>query len=225
MANFIYNVFMKSIATNGIDLTKKNTYKICLLKEDFADILNSDSRETDNNDNYTTISLSGYECRDTGRYTGYVQGGEYITLTKNDLYKSDNTVEYYFNDRITWYKVTLVDEDMPRYILLYREGDGQAIGCFDLGGTTEFKGDDLTIDWGTNPVIRINTSDEESSIDSFYSLSSNKSLQNKVVTQGLMNYGVAIGEEKVDLPETHELQIDTLNRIEDSTIESMFNED
>lgn len=225
MANFIYNTFLKSIATNVIDLTKKNTYKVCLLKENFSEILTSEDKETNNNDNYITISLSGFECKDTGKYTGYIQGGNYVTIFKKDLYKSDNTLEFYFEDKIVWYNITLKEENRPRYVLLYREGDGQAIACFDLGNVIDFNEDDLILDWGNNPIMRIASVNPEKAIDSTYSLTSKNSLQNKKITEGFFNLGVAIGNEKSNLPETKELKVDTLNRIDDKDIELMFDED
>lgn len=223
MANIIYNSFLKDIATNGIDLTLKDTYKVCLLKESFSDIFNSE--DVNSYDNYKTISLAGFECKDTGRYTGYTQGGDYIVLAKSDLSKNDNTSEYYFNDRLSWYNVTLIGNNAPRFILLYREKDGACIACFDLKVVTEINNDDLIIDWANAPVLSIESSDPQGLVDSSFSLTSKNSLQNQAVTQGLVNYGVAIGQEKINLPETETLQVDTINNIDASVITGMFTEE
>ena len=223
MANIIYNSFLKDIATDGIDLTLKNTYKVCLLRDSFSDIFNSE--EVNSYDNYKSISLAGFECKDTGKYTGYVQGGDFIVLTKSDLSKNDNTSEYYFNDRLSWYNVTLKEDNAPRFVLLYREKDGACIACFDLKVATELNDDDLIIDWANSPVLSIESSDPQGMVDSAFSLTSKNSLQNQAVTQGLVNYGVAIGQEKISLPETETLQVDTMNPIDNTVITGMFDEE
>lgn len=237
MANIIYNTFIKSLITNDIDLTKKKTYKVCLLQESFSNIFNSESKEYESSEynNYTQLSLAGYECKDTGKYTGYVQGGEYISLRKEDLYGTDKTYQYFATNSISWKNVTLVGKNKPRFILLYRESDGSAIACFDIGKKEDVNNEILTIDWGETPVLTINLLGSSASytIDSHYSDESTNALQNKMITLGLQNYGVAIGEETIknennetiSIPEELQLSVDTLTRLDDEEIEAMFNDD
>lgn len=235
MANIIYNTFIKSLITNDIDLTKKKTYKVCLLREAFSNIFNSESKKYESSEynNYTQLSLAGYECKDTSNFTGYVQGGEYISLRKEDFYGTDKTYQYFATNSISWKNVTLVGKNKPRFILLYRESDGSAIACFDLGEKEDVNNDTLTIDWGTTAVLNITILDSSAIIDSSYSDSSTNALQNKMITLGLQNYGVAIGEETmknendetVSIPEELRLPVDTLTRLNDSDIEAMFNKE
>ena len=225
MANIIYNSFLESMITNGIDLTLKNIYKICLLKSTFSDIIDS-TDNLENYSNYGTISLAGFECMDTGKYTGYIQGGEYVLLTK-EIDSTENIAKYYLKDRVTWKNVTLVGENAPKYILLYREGDGACIACFDLEISTEFNDDDLIIDWGNSPMLNVDTSDISELnkyIDSDYSLTSDNTLKNKVITSGFLKYGVAIGTEKSSLPKAEGLEIDTINNIDNEEINTWFDE-
>ena len=223
MANVIYNNFLKKMISDGVDLLLKNTYKICLLRKSYND---NSLPSPEDMVTYASINLGGFECKDNGIYSktsGYQPGGEFVELIEIENDKGDNSKEYYLKYPVQWEHCTLVEDNRARYALLYRESDGFAIGCFDLGDFVESTDDTLVIDWGDTPLIMIDSVDSvRLEVDNYLSLNSENAVQNKVITKALVDFGVAINND--DIPPVLN-GMDIIGTISESTVDSLFEEE
>ena len=82
------------------------------------------------------------------------------------------------------------------YVLLYRESDGFPIAIYGLDEPLEIQEDSLILDWGKTPLITIDTVEPEKfKVDSYLSLNSINSIENRVVTDAIGKFGVAFTDE------------------------------
>lgn len=187
--------------TEGFDLSMKNTYKMCLLKRAYKAEEGGPS-EADT-DYYTYISQAGYECVDKSEEPGYKKGGQYVQLVLSDENFNDNTQDFYLKNKLTWNNVTFTESNAIMYVLLYRESDGFPIAIYGLDSPLEIQEDSLILDWGKTPIITIDTVEPEKfKVDSYLSLNSINSVENKVITDAIGKFGVAF------IDETHEDGLD-----------------
>ena len=223
MANVIYNHFLKKMLSDGIDLLLKNTYRICLLRKSYNE---NSIPSPEDIVTYQAMNLGGFECKDTGIYSktsGYQAGGELVELIEIENDKGDNSKEYYLKYPVQWEHCTLTGDNRARYAFLYRESDGMAIGCFDLGDFIDSTDDTLVIDWGDTPLIMIDSVDSvRLEVDKYLSLNSENSVQNKVITQTFIDFGVVISNES--LPDVLR-GMDSIGIISESAVDSLFEEE
>ena len=192
----IFNIFLKKMLSEGFNLSLKDTYKMCLLKRTYKAEEGGPS-EADS-DFYTSISQAGYECVDKSESPNYVKGGQYVQLVAGDENLRDNTQDFYLKNRIVWNNVTLTGSNAVMYILLYRESDGFPIAIYGLDEPLEIEEDSLILDWGKTPIITIDTVEPEKfKVDSYLSLNSLNSIENRVVTDAIGKFGVAFVDETV----------------------------
>ena len=112
--------------------------------------------------------------------------------------KRDNTQDFYLKNRIVWNNVTLTGSNAVMYVLLYRESDGFPIAIYGLDEPLEIEEDSLILDWGKTPIITIDTVEPEKfKVDSYLSLNSLNSIENRVVTDAIGKFGVAFVDETV----------------------------
>ena len=193
----IFNIFLKKMLSEGFNLTLKDTYKMCLLKRDYKAEEGGPS-EADS-DFYTSISQAGYECIDKSESPNYVKGGQYVQLVAGDENLRDNTQDFYLKKRLVWNNVTLTGSNAVMYVLLYRESDGFPIAIYGLDEPLEIEEDSLILDWGKTPIITIDTVEPEKfKVDSYLSLNSLNSIENRVVTDAIGKFGVAFVDETVN---------------------------
>lgn len=192
----IFNIFLKKMLSEGFNLSLKDTYKMCLLKRTYKAEEGGPS-EADT-DFYTSISQAGYECVDKSESPNYVKGGQYVQLVAGDENLRDNTQDFYLKNRIVWNNVTLTGSNAVMYVLLYRESDGFPIAIYGLDEPLEIEEDSLILDWGKTPIITIDTVEPEKfKVDSYLSLNSLNSIENRVVTDAIGKFGVAFVDETV----------------------------
>lgn len=226
MADIIYNQFLTKLAGEGVDLSRTNEYKICLLR---SDVLNK-VLEPEFGGDYTLITQSGWECRDlippTDDLIGYHKGGKFINLVRRD---QSSYTEYYSTD-IIFRNVTLKGEDAARYALLYRVFDGLLVSLFDLGRRIEVDDDSFILDWNNVAVVRIGSVDPSSIyIDNKFSPNSENAVQNKVLTEALKRYGIILDGDPIPDPENPEDPfgpldgMDEREKITTTSIDEMFN--
>ena len=193
----IFNIFLNKMLSEGFNLTLKDTYKMCLLKRDYKAEEGVPS-EADS-DFYTSISQAGYECIDKSESPNYVKGGQYVQLVAGDENLRDNTQDFYLKKRLVWNNVTLTGSNAVMYVLLYRESDGFPIAIYGLDEPLEIEEDSLILDWGKTPIITIDTVEPEKfKVDSYLSLNSLNSIENRVVTDDIGKFGVAFVDETVN---------------------------
>ena len=192
----IFNIFLKKMLSEGFNLSLKDTYKMCLLKRTYKAEEGGPS-EADS-DFYTSISQAGYECVDKSESPNYVKGGQYVQLVAGDENLRDNTQDFYLKNRIVWNNVTLTGSNAVMYVLLYRESDGFPIAIYGLDEPLEIEEDSLILDWGKTPIITIDTVEPEKfKVDSYLSLNSLNSIENRAVTDAIGKFGVAFVDETV----------------------------
>lgn len=192
----IFNIFLKRMLSEGFNLSLKDTYKMCLLKRTYKAEEGGPS-EADI-DFYTSISQAGYECVDKSESPNYFKGGQYVQLVAGDENLRDNTQDFYLKNRIVWNNVTLTGSNAVMYVLLYRESDGFPIAIYGLDEPLEIEEDSLILDWGKTPIITIDTVEPEKfKVDSYLSLNSLNSIENRVVTDAIGKFGVAFVDETV----------------------------
>lgn len=192
----IFNIFLKKVLSEGFNLSLKDTYKMCLLKRTYKAEEGGPS-EADV-DFYTSISQAGYECVDKSESPNYFKGGQYVQLVAGDENLRDNTQDFYLKNRIVWNNVTLTGSNAVMYVLLYRESDGFPIAIYGLDEPLEIEEDSLILDWGKAPIITIDTvKPEKFKVDSYLSLNSLNSIENRVVTDAIGKFGVAFVDETV----------------------------
>lgn len=192
----IFNIFLKRMLSEGFNLSLKDTYKMCLLKRTYKAEEGGPS-EADV-DFYTSISQAGYECVDKSESPNYFKGGQYVQLVAGDENLRDNTQDFYLKNRIVWNNVTLTGSNAVMYVLLYRESDGFPIAIYGLDEPLEIEEDSLILDWGKTPIITIDTVEPEKfKVDSYLSLNSLNSIENRVVTDAIGKFGVAFVDETV----------------------------
>lgn len=190
----IFNIFLKKMLLGGFNLSLKDTYKMCLLKRTYKAEEGGPS-EADS-DFYTSISQAGYECLDKSESPNYIKGGQYVQLIAGDENLRDNTQDFYLKNRVVWNNVTLTGSNAVMYVLLYRESDGFPIAIYGLNEPLEVQEDSLIIDWGKTPIITIDTIEPEKfKVDSYLSLNSLNSIENRVVTDAIAKFGVAFVDE------------------------------
>lgn len=192
----IFNIFLKRMLSEGFNLPLKDTYKMCLLKRTYKAEEGGPS-EADV-DFYTSISQAGYECVDKSESPNYFKGGQYVQLVAGEENLRDNTQDFYLKNRIVWNNVTLTGSNAVMYVLLYRESDGFPIAIYGLDEPLEIEEDSLILDWGKTPIITIDTVEPEKfKVDSYLSLNSLNSIENRVVTDAIGKFGVAFVDETV----------------------------
>lgn len=196
ITSVIFNIFLKRMLSEGFNLSLKDTYKMCLLKRTYKAEEGGPS-EADV-DFYTSISQAGYECVDKSESPNYFKGGQYVQLMAGDENLRDNTQDFYLKNRIVWNNVTLTGSNAVMYVLLYRESDGFPIAIYGLDEPLEIEEDSLILDWGKTPIITIDTVEPEKfKVDSYLSLNSLNSIENRVVTDAIGKFGVAFVDETV----------------------------
>lgn len=196
ITSVIFNIFLKRMLSEGFNLSLKDTYKMCLLKRTYKAEEGGPS-EADV-DFYTSISQAGYECVDKSESPNYFKGGQYVQLVAGDENLRDNTQDFYLKNRIVWNNVTLTGSNAVMYVLLYRESDGFPIAIYGLDEPLEIEEDSLILDWGKTPIITIDTVEPEKfKVDSYLSLNSLNSIENRVVTDAIGKFGVAFVDETV----------------------------
>lgn len=228
MENIIYNQFLNMIALTGLDLSEldsngKSRYKLALLKVGSEE---SELNWTDPSYGYDFSTIQQYECLDTGGYAdekyGYKAGGLYIYFSSPIKDAERDCVDYLSPSKIYRERVTLTGENAARYAVIYRVSDGLLISAFDLGRNLVINDDTLSIGWGEIAVIRIYSvsgGGGDIDIDDSLSKESPNAVRNKGITESMTNYGVAIGGEEISAALEG---VDTLNRLDDNDIESIF---
>ena len=239
MTNIIYSYFLQNYFSKNVNL-EEQSYKIALFNGSYTP--NLSRVET-----YEALSGAGLECVDGNSLIsdnpnkGYKKGGIPISFKKEkeeplDTSEADISWKRYSRyscDNVTFKKVTLTGDNRPCWAIIYRE-DGLLVCCFPLQ-IEDINNEDLELSWEDTFVIEIsaNTIEVDTKIDS---LSSNP-VQNKVIAEALgardsnleralrslEKYGVRLNDESDDgNPDTDDENIDTLNRINDDTIDEMF---
>ena len=194
VTSIIYNIFLKRMLNKGIDLTARNTYKMCLLKRSYK--VDEGGPSESDSDYYHIIAQAGYECVDRNEISSYKEGGQYVQLEPKDENFTDNTQNYYLRNRLVWDNVTFTGANAVMYVLLYREPDGFPIAIYKLDEPLEIEGDSFILDWGKTPIITIDTIEfEKLRVDPYMSLKSINPLENRAITDAFGKFGVAFTDE------------------------------
>ncbi len=235
MKSIMYDSFLSELARGRIDLTERNIFKVCLLKESiYAALMDRGCRYT-----YFTIANAGMECRDSkekdesdpyGYLEGrYPEGGKYVSFTETPVpvYKYID----YFSDDVVFYNVSLDSDNAARYALLYRGTDGLIMSLYDLGSPVTVEDDSLILQWKGSPVMRIGSSSSASlNMDDALDGNSTNALSNRRIVEALdrysegmkealRRYGVLVGEESYDEGDDG---IDRISSLTDSDIDNLF---
>lgn len=229
MTNIIYNFFLQKYFSQDADL-EKDSYKLALFKGDYTPNINK--IET-----YGALSGAGLECEDDDPLVsdnpnkGYKKGGIPVTFSllesSTDIYKKYSCGDVVFNDYLS-----LSGDNTAYYAIIYRESDGLLVSCFPFDRPITLNKEGLTLSWADVVTIQI-SADLGITIDTNLDINSGNPVQNKVITEALgryskslETYGIRLNNEDVDdNPDTDDDNIDTLNRINEDTIDDMFNED
>jgi len=229
MTNIIYNFFLQKYFSQDVDL-EKDSYKLALFKESYTPNINK--AET-----YGALSGAGLECEDDDPLVsdnpnkGYKKGGISVTFSllesSTDIYKRYSCGDVVFNDYLS-----LSGDNTAYYAIIYRESDGLLVSCFPFDKPITLNKEGLTLSWADVVTIQI-SADLGITIDTSLDINSGNPVQNKVITEALgryskslETYGIRLNNEDADdNPDTDDDNIDTLNRINENTIDDMFNED
>ena len=233
MTNIIYNEFIQKFfgtGEGGVDMLAPNCFKLALFSDNYTPNANSTAT-------YDSLSSTGViECVDENTLyednpnKGYKKGGKYIQFTQ---VSSDSGDFSYSCGSVQWNNVTLTENgNTAKYAIIYRESDGLMICCFPFSTSLILHDEELVLSW--NDTVTLSVSATASlSIDTQFDKYSKNAVQNRVITEGLEKiysgiekYGIRLNGESEDSDEqTDEDNIDTLDRIEDNYIDSLFDEE
>ncbi len=229
MTNIIYNFFLQKYFSQDVDL-EKDSYKLALFKESYTPNINK--IET-----YGALSGAGLECEDGDPLVsdnpnkGYKKGGVPVTFSllesSTDIYKKYSCGDVVFNDYLS-----LSGDNTACYAIIYRVSDGLLVSCFPFDRPITLNKEGLTLSWADVATVQI-SADLGVVVDTALDPGSINPVQNRVIvaaldkySKSLETYGVRFNDEDIDdNPETDDNKVDTLNRINENTIEEMFNED
>ena len=226
MTNIIYNEFIKRFFEGVVDMEAPNYFKLALFTKDYTPTTSETHR-------YGALALTGIECVDGNPLyidnpnKGYKEGGKYIQFTRVD--SSEDGDASYSCGLVHWDNVTLVDDNKAKYAVIYREVDGLLVCCFPFNTPLEIHDEELELSWEDVVTLSIGAS-ASLSIDSELNKASGNAVQNKVITErmekiysGIEKFGIRLNDENEDDDEwSDDDNVDTLNKIDDDFIDSLF---
>lgn len=228
MTNIIYNFFLQKYFSQDVNL-EDGSYKLALFKGTYTPSINGVIT-------YNALSLAGFECEDDDPMVsdnpnkGYKKGGVPVTFTRmessTDIYKKYSCGDVVFNDYLS-----LSGDNTAYYAIIYRESDGLLVSCFPFDVPITLNKEGLTLSWANVITIQI-SADMGISIDAYINKDSENPVQNRAIAEALERYagslekyGIRLNDEDDDdNPDTDDENVDTLSRISESVIDSMFEE-
>ena len=245
--NVIFNDFLKNYLSGflAVDGSEAPKFKIALLNKGYKG-------DATDRDKFDRLQLYGYEVAEkvNGTSTGYKKGGMSLSFTKDSSDK-DSIIYYKSNPSIfTWRKegsgyadfsvasaIIYVCDETSKY-------NGMLVSWYDFGGNVEVVADNsFTLKWDRILTITPQNSvggagSSSIAVDSELSSTSTNPVQNRVITELIKKLGVFTQDELGNLldkknpdgitdfiedsTEEEFKGIDTVERVENSSIDNMF---
>ena len=245
--NVIFNDFLKNYLSGflAVDGSEAPKFKIALLNKGYKG-------DATDRDKFDRLQLYGYEVAEkvNGTSTGYKKGGMSLSFTKDSSDK-DSIIYYKSNPSIfTWRKEGsgYADFSVASAIIYVCDAtskyNGMLVSWYDFGGNVEVVSDNsFTLKWDRILTITPQNSvggagSSSIAVDSELSSTSTNPVQNKVITELIKKLGVFTQDELDNLldkknpdgitdfiedsTEEEFKGIDTVERVENSSIDNMF---